>query len=361
MFRIILFTSLLILQNRISWGQGESSSLGLSQVFSDYNAVLLDGDATAFDSSLSSFTRLSVEVPLSYRWYIFSGFTNGFRQNTIINSTLRAKSFSSAIDLGFLYKLVRRAPSAKQPLAVPYLSFGYQQELAFFKSSQVESSWISHSQYGIGMNFKLNDFISAQIQTTLDQQLGAEFNTHLQYRGGAIFNLQRKRQSENLIDEKLDYQNDQFNSYYNIDIDSILSIHDSLVLDIKSRELLLRALSEENEYQRKNIIALEWTIDSLLVNANRADVKNSNTNELVTNNDNRKGDYYVIISSTSRSGGLRIKSEAELLGYENVKLIPHSKGLFRVGILAGNSREQGILLLEKVKEEYKSDAWLYKY
>ncbi len=164
-------------------------SIGVSQVLTDYNVILLEDKAFSFDSALSTATRFAYQRRLSPTWMLNTGISNGFIQNQRIQESFIKKAFVIGADATLIFKINNGRILNENPRIAPFLSFGYWTDYVATLKSLNENPWLFHNQYGPGFNVKLTNRTHLQFQTALDQKLKGDFNTHMQYRFGLTQSL----------------------------------------------------------------------------------------------------------------------------------------------------------------------------
>lgn len=325
-------------------------SLGLSQVVDDYNARLVDGDAVVFDSSLSFFTRLSFQSAIANKWSVSIGLTNGFRQNTTVNEVYHPKIYSTAVDLGVLWHLRSNADIQKDPFFKPFISMGYQQEYLHGLENDLVDEWIFHSQYGVGADLRLFHRTSLQLQALINQKLGDDFNTHLQYRAGLFFQLHkpsRYKSDDVVFEQNNDLKVQQFTDREIVRFDSLKGSdnHNFILLKTKSERDSIKLVNDE----------LLRVVDSL----QQIIATQNSPQEFILKPDSGYVGYYVVALSTSELDKAKARFEKlDDLGYKNLRVMPHKNGFNRVAIRAGKSKEKAQELLSEVQERCCRGAWL---
>ena len=169
-------------------------SLGVYQDFTDYNVSLLYDKPFALDSALSQYFRVAYVRRLSRTWMLSTGVNNGFILNQDLKETFIPKAYSIGADIGVQFKLNNGRLIKENPFIAPFLSFGYKTDYISKLKEFDKSPWLFHNQYGAGFNLRMGKRMHIQTQVTMDQKLGGNFNTHVQYRIGLTQSLGKVKQ-----------------------------------------------------------------------------------------------------------------------------------------------------------------------
>lgn len=183
-------------------------SIGLYQNFTDYNVSLLNDKVFSFDSALSQSFRVAYIRRLSRTWMLNTGINNGFVLNQNLQETFVPKAYAVGVDLGLQFKLNNGRLMNENPLIAPFFSFTYRTDYINKLKELDESPWIFHNQYGAGFNIRMAKRTHIQTQVALDQKLGGDFNTHVQYRIGLLQSLGKEEQVTLPKDPNLDSDQD---------------------------------------------------------------------------------------------------------------------------------------------------------
>tara|TARA_B110000114_G_scaffold181414_1_gene218807 strand:+ start:49 stop:1248 length:1200 start_codon:yes stop_codon:yes gene_type:complete len=123
-----------------------------------------------------------------------TGINNGFILNQNLKETFIPKAYAIGADIGVQFKLNNGRLMKENPLIAPFLSFGYRADYINKLKEYDESPWLFHNQYGAGFNLRVAKRTHVQTQVAMDQKLGGNFNTHMQYRIGLTQSLGKTKQ-----------------------------------------------------------------------------------------------------------------------------------------------------------------------
>jgi hypothetical protein len=187
-FIFALFSCILLFQ-AYAQAPDRKHNIGVYQNFTDYNVSLLNDELFVFDSALSQSFRVAYVRRLSRTWMLNIGINNGFILNQDLKETFIPKAYAIGADIGVQFKLNNGRLMKENPFIAPFLSFGYRTDYIKKLKEYDKSPWLFHNQYGAGFNLRLAKRTHVQTQVAMDQKLGGNFNTHMQYRIGLIQSL----------------------------------------------------------------------------------------------------------------------------------------------------------------------------
>ncbi len=380
-------------------------SIGLYQNFTDYNVQLLDGNWTTFDSSFSHSTRIAYQRLISPTWMFNIGVSNGFILGQSIDDEYVEKAFATGVDGQIILRLNNGRIIKQEALVGPFLSFGYQADYINKYKEMGNSPWSTHSMYGLGVNIPLSNRTHIQLQSSINQKLGDDFNTSLQYRMGITQSLGRLEDKPALSDPNLDSDGDGI-----ADKDDMcpgrFGVAEKNGCPIKNNPIRVNPHREDslihlNNLKKSKILSLEQELDDLQKKyaAITSDTKASDTvyvqdtlkdleieslksqlDSLLTVNKRLKSltpteipkaktpadrtlsedqNFYVVtISAVSKAGAeewlVEMRKE-----FSSSIIIPQADGLYRVGVFAGKDIKHANNLLKRAKEVGFETAWLY--
>jgi len=375
-------------------------SLSFQQDFHDYGVNLLDGKLFNFDSSLSQTFRIGYNH-LAFRSVQFSvGLSNGFLWNDQVESTFTSKNYAVGIDATAMFltnngKIFRtNAPFS------PYFSVGYQyyyiKNLKRLGLSPVDFS----IQYGLGINLNFWKRSSLQVQSTINQQLGSNFNTHFIHRLGftQVIDLSKDEGSKN------NRPDSKPNDY---DMDGLADIDDQCptmaglainfgcpegyleeragkIAKLDSMEGLLLSIKTRMEQLNEDIISLNkyksetagqpYAKEKDVTETpreNKADTPKEKDNDEEKTPDNTGDEIEIVKEKTNSYYIVTISAMNELFAvaeakkirakYPNVKVISQPNGFFRTAIYSGTDKAEAVKLLERVTENGTKQAWIAFY
>lgn len=372
--RIFFIFSVCMMLSVHAQDQNRKHSIGLYQVFTDYNVSLLDGSVLALDSSLSLSTRIGYQNRLSKSWYFTLGYANGFVNNVTLRSIPITKSWVSSLDASIQLALNNGYFLPQSSLIGPYLSFGYRVDRIRELNSQGLNPYLGHNQYGLGVNISLSDRTHIQLQASVDQKLADDFNTHMRYRFGVTQSIGR-------LDNKYKalFDSDRDGTLDEDDLcPALFGLPELQGCPDTTCELLVDSLIDQTVLLQDSIAAIKQSVltwklqrdslerikDSLLA---YSDSLSNSVEQVVDTSDEEPSEeliipqyqgYYIIIVSV-RDLGVATRYEREALKhYKDVEIMKLDNGFYRVGIRAGNSLSSAKTLLDDVKSKGFDPVWI---
>lgn len=315
-------------------------SVGIYQVLSDPNVELLNNKPTAFDSSLSHFTRFAYQNRLSRNWTLNSGVSSGFIQSQVIDENYINKAFVMGLDVSFYMTLNNGRLIKEDAFLAPYLTFGHRLDYLPIMNDWSSGPWISQNQYGAGFNVRLGDQMSLQLQGVVDQKLKDDFNTQMRYRFGLTHHIGTKSappleivEEEILVEQKQPLENEVTKNR----LDSALKEIDSLKAALSIEKEKTKNLVYDTAYHRKDI-----------------DSRSENEKDEVI--DNRS--YYVVLASTKQLDKAKIFKQRYGNTYKDLRILPQANGYNRVGVYMGKDRVQALNVVREARGNGFEKAWI---
>lgn len=337
---IILLTFFLLTLGSYAQNPVRKHSVGIYQVISDPNVELLNNKPTAFDSSLSHFTRFAYQNQLTRNWMINTGISSGFIQSQVIEEVHVNKAFVLGLDAAALLTLNNGRIIKENARVAPYLTFGHRLDYLPTMSEKDLSPWISQNQYGLGFNVRLGKQVNMQLQGVVDQKLKDDFNTQMRYRFGLTHVVGYKN---NLVDPIVD---NEIISKKKEGTDLDMSATKRLDSALKEIDSLKIALAEEKE-KTKSIGS-----DTIYIEKSYDDSSEKNEDKI----DNRN--YYVVLSSTKQLDKAKIYKQRYSTTYKDIRILPQENGYNRIGVYMGKNRVQALNVVREARENGFPKAWI---
>lgn len=358
-------------------------SVGLYQVFTDYNVELLNNKVFVFDSALSQSVRLAYQNKLSSSWMINTGISNGFIQNQTYSDQFMRKAYTLGWDGSIIYKFNNGHFIKEDAAFAPYVGFGYRVEYINALNKLNTDALYTFNQYALGFNIKLNQRTHIQLQSAIDQKLEGDFNTHMRYRLGitqSLGPLGNKYRSPKNIDTDKDGIADavdqcpeifgaaEFGGCPESGVVAVYdsSTYDSLMLVINGLESELDSLISKNELALelldRRLVQINNLQDSLAKCRGREPVQDETEVEApidTSTADQLEGtNYYVIIVSARDLKTAKEYQEKGSEDFGNSYILKQPNNYYRVGVYGGESYEQAKAALNKAKVLGYSPVWI---
>lgn len=365
---IIILVTVLISATTSAQDPQPKHSVGLYQVMTDYNVVLLDRKYFAFDSSFSQSTRIAYQNLVSKSWVLNAGISNGFINNQTLNDRFLNKAYAFGIDGAIQYKTNNGHIFKEQAAFAPYIAFGYRLDYIHALKKVDIDPMVLLNQYAIGFNIRLNQRSHIQLQAAIDQKLKDDFNTHLQYRIGITQSLGP------LVDriKELPVEYADPTAGDNVETtDMTASNCNSLLTQLDSMIAEITELKEQNSIQLVLIGEKNNMIDHLLdsINHLRTNVSDiavtpvpdltSDSQDLEPIEDQLEGlNYYAIVSTVK---DLKVAQDLLLnikVDFNQSFILKQSTGFYRVGVYAGKDYVTATSVLQQVKAKGYNPVWL---
>lgn len=374
-------------------------SLSFQQDFHDYGINILGGKLINFDSTLSQTFRIGYNR-MAFRSVLFStGISNGFLLNDRLETTRLSKNYAFGVDATVIFMSNNGKLFRKDAPFSPYFTFGYQY---YYINALKRMGYKPNDfslQYGVGFNLNFRKRSSFQIQSTLNQQLSGNFNTHFIHRIGftQVIDLSGDSPDKDLKPETLpkDY-----------DMDGIADINDQCptmagtketfgcpagYLEEQSKSLArldsMEGLLLKLKTKMENLNADIETLTNLkgkkaapkIAETTKPDVpatkptepKKSVKETVPDKKETRPGDieivreqtfsYYVVTISALDEKWAIAEAQKIKPKYPTVKVIAQPNGFFRTAIYSGTDKQDAIKLLEVVTEGGTKQAWIAFY
>jgi hypothetical protein len=395
--KALIISFLFITTSVLGQNQDNRLSLHLSQNLRDYNISILSKKYASFDSSLSQTYRAGIQYYLSRQWALAAGLNNGFLLNQYQENQLVKKSFLTGVDIDIQYKLNNGKRIKEDALIAPFFSFGYDVSYMHQYRQFKLSPWRVANSYGVGANINLSKANAIVIQTQLNQQLGGDFVTNMNYRLGYAYTFGTRKTEE--LPPKLkapDRDNDGvadaddqcpdemgFAKYAgcnpSVYADTNLRIaYDSLKnevylikteLDSMRFALVdIKVILEEYVASEKKSGTIQETpqkeepkpaVPAVVVAPKKeTPVAPAPKKEVVTNKQVDGNAYYVVAISTLQLSLAKEMAKTLAQDYPIVEILPQSNGFYRVGIYATRTRSEALKILDYAKTHGISMAWL---
>ncbi len=387
-----LILSFLIVSN---WGSAQNQqdrlSLHLSQNLRDYNISLLSNKLTSFDSALSQTYRAGIQYYLSRQWALTAGLNNGFLLNQYQENQLVKKTFLTGVDIDVHFKFNNGKRLKEDAFIAPFVSFGYDMSYMYQNRKLQLSPWRVSNSYGFGVNLNLSKANSIVIQTQLNQQLGGDFITNMNYRLGYAYTFGAKKFEEDKPKQKApDRDNDGvadlddkcpdimgFAKYAGCNPSEYADTNLKIAYDsLKNEVYIIRneldsmrgalvdirtMLAQYVESEKKRGTIKTEVPPKEVKNVEEVPVKPKNELPKTEEVENKKVDgsaFYVIAISTMQLSLAKDMAKTLSQDYPIVDILPQSNGFYRVGIYATRTRSEALKILDYAKTHGITMAWL---
>ncbi len=382
--------------------QSRKHSIGLYQVFTDYNVELLNKKIFVFDSSLSHATRLGYQYIINPSWALNSGLSNGFILNQNLKDSYVKKAYTIGLDISLLYFTNNDRFLSQDAKVAPYLGFGYRIEYIKTLKQRSIDPYLMHNQYILGFNIELNPRTHIQLQTALDQQLAGTFNTHLRYRMGIIQSLgplyERNRKDKTFdsdfdgIADDLDKCPDVYGLAIN---DGCPDVTNPEGFSEKTQELLqemallnlaMDSLAQSNADLQQELDKSYSKISSLedsLINCgsiatyipdprdpdeppNQGDQDSTNADPVYEPTPSFSVDatdgegYYIVVKSLKETSDAKKLKSILTKEFGNGHMLLQPSGFYRVAVYAGTDYDKAVQFMQHVMTRGYRPVWITK-
>lgn len=380
-------------------GQNQENrlSLHLSQNLRDYNIAILSKKYASFDSALSQTYRAGIQYYLSRQWALAAGLNNGFLLNQYQDNHLVKKTFLTGVDIDIQYKFNNGKKIKEDALIAPFFSFGYDVSYMHQYRQFNLSPWRVSNSYGVGANINFSKANAIVIQTQLNQQLGGDFITNMNYRLGYSYTFGTRktegvppklkapdRDSDGVADLEdkcpdvmgfAKYAGCNPNEYADTSLklayDSLKNEVYLIKNELDSMRFALTDIKEmlaqyvESEKKKGTIQEIPKIQESKPKEPKSVDIPKKEEpatsapkKEVVFNKQVDGNAYYVVAISTLQLSLAKDMAKTLSIDYPIVEILPQSNGFYRVGIYATRTRSEALKILDYAKTHGITMAWL---